>query len=144
MHELLDLPDTNIVGFRLGDTLTEDDYDGFVSELRNELEAHTTTRLVLDIDDVDGWEPEEQWEEMALDIRHVQDLDKVAVIGDDVWEPLMDKIELLFPMSQIQTYAEEDREEAMAWIRGDMDVPGIGPGSVPDPEAGAQDGEDDE
>jgi hypothetical protein len=143
MHELLDLPDTNIVGFRLGDTLTEDDYDGFVSELRNELEAHTTTRLVLDIDDVDGWEPEEQWEEMALDIRHVQDLDKVAVIGDDVWEPLMDKIELLFPMSQIQTYAEEDREEAMAWIRGDMDVPGIGPGSVPDPTAGAQD-EDDE
>ena len=143
MHELLDLPDTNIVGFRLGDTLTEDDYDDFVSELRNELEAHTTTRLVLDIDDVDGWEPEEQWEEMALDIRHVQDLDKVAVIGDDVWEPLMDKIELLFPMSQIQTYEDADREEALGWIRGEMDVPGIGPGSVPDPQAGAQD-EDDE
>ena len=143
MHELLDLPDTNIVGFRLGDTLTEDDYDGFVSELRNELEAHTTTRLVLDIDDVDGWEPEERWEEMALDIRHVQDLDKVAIVGDDIWDPLMDKVELLFPMSQIQSYDSEDREEALAWIRGDMDVPGIGPGSVPDPQAGAQD-EDEE
>ena len=144
MHELLDLPDTNIVGFRLGDTLTEDDYEDFVSELRHELEAHTTTRLVLDIDDVDGWEPEEQWEEMALDIRHVQDLDKVAVVGDDLWEPLMDKIELLFPMSQIQVYDDADREEALSWIRGEMDVPGIGPGSVPDPDAGAQDDTEEE
>ena len=144
MHELLDLPDTNIVGFQLSDTLTEEDYDLFVSDLRSELEAHTTTRLFLDIDGIDGWEPEDKWEDLALDIRYVQDLDKVAVVGDDLWEPLMDKIELLFPMSQIQVYDDEDREEALDWIRGDMDVPGIGPGSVPDPEAGAQDEEDEE
>jgi hypothetical protein len=144
MHELLDLPDNNIVGFRLSETLTEEDYDLFVSDLRSELEAHTTTRLVLEIDAVDGWEPEEQWEELALDVRYVQDLDKVAVVGDDVWEPLMDKIELLFPMSQIQVYDAADREEALSWIRGDMDVPGIGPGSVPDPDAGAQDDTEEE
>lgn len=142
MHELLDLPDANIVGFQLSGTLTEADYDLFVSYLQRELEAHTTTRLFLDIDSIDGWEPEEKWEAFALDIRYVQDLDKVAVVSDDVWEPLMDKIELLFPMSQIQTYDDEDREEALSWIRGDMDVPGIGPGSVPDPAAGAQDEED--
>jgi len=144
MHELLDLPDTNIVGFHLSDTLTEEDHALFVSTLRNELEEHTTTRVFLEIDDVDDWEPEQKWEELALDIRYVQNLDKVAVVGDDVWEPLMDKIELLFPMSQIQAYDDEDREEALDWIRGDMDVPGIGPGSVPDPEAGAQDVEDEE
>jgi len=142
MHELLDLPDENIVGFRLGDTLTEEDYEDFASTLKSDLETHTTTRVVLEIDDVDDWEPEEAWDEFALDIRLVQDLDKVAVIGDDVWEPLMDKIELLFPMSLIQTYDAEDREEALDWIRGDMDVPGIGPGSVPDPQAGAQDEND--
>ena len=70
---------------------------------------------------------------------HLQDLDKVAVIGDEPWEPLLDKIELLFPMSQIQTYEPGDREDAMDWLRDEMDVPGIGPGSVPDPKAGAQD-----
>jgi hypothetical protein len=143
MHELLDLPDTNIVGFHLSDTLDENDYDGLVSGLRGQLEANTTTRLVLEIDDVDGWAPEDEWENLTLDVRYVQDLDKVAVIGDDVWEPLMDQIEVLFPMSQIQAYDSDDREEALEWIRGDMDVPGIGPGSVPDPTAGAQD-EDEE
>lgn len=139
MYESLDLPDTNILGFHLSDTLTEDDHDELASELRNTLEEHTTARVVFEIDDVEGWEPEETWDDLALDIRHVQDLDKVAVIGDDVWEPLMEKIELLFPTSQIQTYDADDREEALEWIRGDMDVPGIGPGSVPDPTAGAQD-----
>lgn len=142
MLELLDLPDTNIVGFRLEDTLTEDDYDVLDSELSHELEAHTTTRVFFEIDDVDGWEPEDEWESLAFDIRHVQEVDKVAIVGDDAWERLVDKIELLFPASQIQSYDSEDREEALEWIRGEMDVPGIGPGSVPDPKAGAQ--EDDE
>ncbi len=139
MIDILDFPDSNIVGFHLSDTLTEDDYETFTSHLRDQLESHTTTRALFEIEDVDGWEPEDKWEEFALDIRHAQDLDKVAVIGDDPWEPLLDKIELLFPMSQFQTYEDADREEGLEWLRGEMNVPGIGPGSVPDPEAGAQD-----
>lgn len=142
MIELLDFPDSNIVGLHLSDTLTEEDHETLVSHLRGELEAHTTTRALFEIEDVDGWEPEERWETFALDVRHVQDLDKVAIIGDDPWEPLIDKIELLFPMSQIQTYEDADREEGLDWLRGEMDVPGIGPGSVPDPQAGAQDTEE--
>lgn len=143
MLEILDLPDLNIVGLHLSDTLTDEDLDTLLAELQQKLEAHTTARVFFEIDDVEDWEPEEQWEEAGLDIRHVQDVDKVAIVGDEVWEPLVDKIELLFPMSLVQTYEGDDREEALEWIRGDMDVPGIGPGSVPDPQAGAQD-EDEE
>lgn len=139
MLEFLDLPDLNIVGIHLSDTLTQEDLDELEAELQNKLENHTTARVFFEIDDVEGWEPEDAWEEMALDIRLVQDVDKVAVVGEEVWDPLMDKIDLLFPMSLIQTYEDDDREEALEWIRGDMDVPGIGPGSVPDPQAGAQD-----
>lgn len=142
MIEILDLPDSNLVGLKLGDTLSEDDFDVFASHLRGELEAHTTTRILLEIEDVEGWDPEEQWENLTFDVRHVQDLDKVAVVGDEPWERLLDKLELLFPMSQIQTYDPGDREEAMSWLRDEMDVPGIGPGSVPDPQAGAQDDEE--
>jgi hypothetical protein len=141
MIELLDFPDSNIVGFHLSDTLTEDDYETLVSNLRDELEAHTTTRVLFEIEDVDGWAPEEKWEDLTFDVRHVQDLDKVAVVGDEPWEPLIDKIELLFPASLIQTYEDADREEGLSWLRGEMDVPGIGPGSVPEPDAGAQDDE---
>jgi hypothetical protein len=139
MIEILDFPDSNIVGFHLSDTLTEDDREALASHLRGEMEAHTTTRVLFEIEDVDGWEPEEKWEDLTFDIRHVQDLDKVAVIGDEPWDPLVDKIELLFPASLIQTYEDADREEGLSWLRGEMDVPGIGPGSVPDPDAGAQD-----
>lgn len=139
MHELLDLPDNNIIGLHLSDTLTDDDYDDISSELKHQFEAHTTTRVLLEIEEVDGWESEEQWEDFALDVRYVQDLDKVAIVSDEVWEPLMNKIELLFPMSQIETYGSDEREDALEWIRGEMEVPGVGPGSVSDPHAGAQD-----
>lgn len=139
MIEILDFPDSNIVGFHLSETLTAEDHEALAAHLRDKMEAHTTTRALFEIEDVDGWEPEETWEDLAFDVRLVQDLDKVAVIGDDPWEPLVDKIELLFPASLIQTYDDADREEGLEWLRGEMDVPGIGPGSVPDPAAGAQD-----
>jgi hypothetical protein len=138
MHEILDVPDTNIVGIELSGTLTEDDYDAIVPHLEHTMEAHTTSRAFFFLDDVEGWEPEEQWADWAFDIRHVRTVDKVTVVGDDLWEPWMDKIELLFPSSQIRTFDADAREDAWDWLRGDMDVPGIGPGSVPDPTAGAQ------
>jgi hypothetical protein len=139
MHELLNFPDPNVYGIELSDTLTEEDHEVLTSTLRDSLEQHTTTRALFVMNDVDDWEPEERWEDLAFDIRHLRDLDKVAVVGDDLWETWLEKAELLFPMSTVQTYAAEDREEAIEWLRGGMEVPGLGPGSVPDPEAEAQD-----
>ena len=66
MIEILDLPDSNIVGLKLGDTLSEDDYEVFASHLRSELETHTTARVLLEIEDVEAWEPEDQWENLTF------------------------------------------------------------------------------
>lgn len=139
MHEILDIPDSNIIGIELSDTLTEDDYEALVPYLENELEQHTTARLLFELEDVNDWEPDERWENLAFDIRHVRILDKVAILGDDPWETWVEKTEFLFPTAQLQTFATEDREDALEWLRGEMEVPGIGPGSVSDPKAGAQD-----
>jgi hypothetical protein len=143
MHDTLESPDQNICGIKLSNTLTEDDLDGLASHVREPLEKYTTVRFLFQVDGVDGWEPEEGWEDLAFDLRHVQNVDKVAVLGDDVWDPLAEKIRFLFPESSVESFDEDDEEEAWNWVRGDMAVPGIGPGSVPEPDAGAQD-EDDE
>jgi len=135
MHDFLDLPDPNLVGITLSDTLTEDDYEAFTSALEDQFAAHITTRLLLVMEDVDDWAPEEPWEDLAFDVRHLSDVDKVAIVSDDPWERWLEKTEALFPMSTIQTYDAADQEEALDWIRGDMDVPGVGPGSSSDPEA---------
>ncbi|CBH25610.1 conserved hypothetical protein [Salinibacter ruber M8] len=135
MHDFLDLPDPNLVGITLSDTLTEDDYEAFTSALEDQFAAHITTRLLLVMEDVDDWAPEERWEDLAFDVRHLSDVDKVAIVSDDPWERWLEKTEALFPMSTIQTYDAADQEEALDWIRGDMDVPGVGPGSSSDPEA---------
>ena len=135
MHDFLDLPDPNIVGIELSDTLTEEDYEAFTSVLEDHFGSHITTRVLIVMEDVDDWSPEGRWEDLTFDVRHLRDLDKVAIVGDDLWETWLDKAEVLFPMSTIQTYDAADQEEALDWIRGDMDVPGVGPGSSSDPEA---------
>lgn len=142
MHDLLDFPDPNVFGIELHGPLSEEDLDTLQATLTDHLKEHTTTRVLFVMDDVSDWEPDERWEELAFDIRHLDALDKVAVVGDDLWDPWLDKVELLFPMSSIQTYDAADREEALDWLRGEMDIPGVGPGSVPDPNADPQDADD--
>ncbi|MEF8817666.1 MAG: STAS/SEC14 domain-containing protein [Salinibacter sp.] len=142
MHEIIDLPDANLAGITLSDTLTEEDYEAFTSVLEDHFESNITTRVMIVMEDVDDWTPEERWEDLAFDIRHLSDVDKVAIVGDDLWERWLDKAEVLFPMSTIQTYEAADQEEAFDWIRGDMDVPGVGPGSSSDPEASFADEEE--
>ena len=142
MHEIIDLPDANLAGVTLSDTLTEEDYEAFTSLLEDHFESNITTRVLIVMDDVDDWSPDERWEDLAFDVRHLSDVDKVAIVGDDLWERWLDKTEVLFPMSTIQTYEAADEEEALSWIRGDMDVPGVGPGSSSDPEASFADEEE--
>lgn len=142
MHDFLDLPDPNLVGIKLSDTLTEDDYEAFTSALEDNFASHITTRVLIVMEDVNDWSPEDRWEDLAFDIRHLNDVDKVALVGDDLWEPWLDKVEVLFPMSTIQTYDAEKQEEALDWVRGDMDVPGVGPGSSSDPNASFSDEEE--
>jgi len=140
MHEILDLPDSNIAGIGLSDTLTEDDFDTIVPHLKDLFEDHLTTRVLFVLDDVDAWEPDEKWSDWAFDVRHAQEVDKIAVVGDDPWDQWIEKMEFLFPGAQIRV--GDDKDEALEWIRDEMAVPGVGPGSVADPTAGAQ--EDDE
>ncbi len=140
MHDLHETPDQNIFGFTLSGTLTEEDYETMIPFMTDKLERYTTVRILFQLDDVDGWEPESLWEEWAFDLRHARDVDKVAVVGEEPWDTWLSKLEVVFPMAQTQFYDEAD--EAWDWLRGEMNVPGIGPGSVPEPQAGAQDEEE--
>lgn len=138
MHELLDLPDSNVIGVKIGETLTEDDYETLVPHLRDRFEATITTRLLFELDGLEDWEPEEKWENLTFDIRYLQDVDKVAVVGDDPWETWMDTVKFLFAEAQVETFDGDERDEALDWVRGEMEVPGVGPGSVSDPASSAQ------
>ena len=143
MHDIHKTTDQNIFGFTLEGTLTEDDFQSVIPFMRDKMERYTTVRILFDVQDVDGWEPEDLWEDWSFDLRHARDVDKLVVVGgDDLWEPWLNKLEILFPSAQMEVY--DDADEGWEWLQGTMDVPGIGPGSVPDPDAGAQDTEDKE
>jgi hypothetical protein len=139
MHEMLHTPDQNIIGFTLQETLTEDDFHSVIPRLKDTMERYTTVRVLFELDGVDGWEPEDLWGDLAFDLRHTKDVDRIAVVSDDPWEPMVEKLRFLFPSATVEFYDAGETDDAWSWLRGEMEVPGIGPGSVPDPTAGAQD-----
>lgn len=116
MHELLDTPDLNIVNVRLGGTLTQEDYDVVAPHVKDKAERHTTTRFCFVLDGIDGWDDDSEWTDWALDVRHTQGVDKIAVVADAPWEPWMQRLDLIFRAAEIETFDAED--DAMAWLRG--------------------------
>ncbi|NBC85153.1 MAG: STAS/SEC14 domain-containing protein [Bacteroidetes bacterium] len=127
MHEIIDVPGENVAGVILGDTLTEDDFNTVYPHVKDQVERHNTVRLLFELDGVDGWEPEEVWEDFMFDVRHARDVDRIAVLTDDEpWEPLMSRFDLAFPSAHLEVYATGDRDDAVAWLNGEdleVDVP---------------------
>lgn len=126
MHELIEVPDENLAAIKLGGTLTEEDFEGMMPYLKDQIERHNTVRVMFVLDGVDGWEPEEVWDEFWFDVRHARDADRVAVVSSDPWETFMKRIELIFPSASVRTFDEDGQDDALGWIRGedtDLDVP---------------------
>jgi len=123
MHEILDVPGENVVAVRLGGTLTEDDFDTVFPFLKDQVERHNTARLLFELEDVDGWEPEEVWDGFSFDVRHAHDADRIAVVSDDPWQTWMDRLALIFPSAVVKVYDADTRDEALDWLNGeDMEV----------------------
>jgi hypothetical protein len=36
-----------------------------------------------------GWDPSALWDEIKFDLRHANDFERVATVGDNVWERVM-------------------------------------------------------
>jgi hypothetical protein len=127
MHEIIDVPGENVAGVSLGGTLTEDDFDAVFPHIKDQVERHNTVRLLFELDGVDGWEPEEVWDDFMFDVRHARDVDRIALLSDEEpWEGWMKRIELAFPSAHVEIYETDDRDDAVAWLNGEdleVDVP---------------------
>ncbi|PEN13541.1 STAS/SEC14 domain-containing protein [Longibacter salinarum] len=127
MHEIIDVPGENVAAVSLSDTLTEDDFDAVYPFIKDQVERHNTVRLLFEMDGVDGWEPEEVWDDFVFDVRHAHDVDRVAVLTDDEpFEAWMKRLDLAFPSAHVEVYETSERDSAIAWLNGEdleVDVP---------------------
>jgi hypothetical protein len=118
MIELIsELPD-NVLGLRVGGTLSAEDYDAIITPaVESRLARFVKLRLLCLVqNDFTGLSAGAVWRDARLGTKHFTDFERVAVVTDKDWlDSLMRVFGFIVP-GETATFRLADYEQAKAWI----------------------------
>lgn len=111
-----------VASLKISGKLTQDDYRDLAPKLEGLLDKNGRTRVLVVLEDFQGWTPSAFWEYTKLGTRHIFDhsLDRMAIVGDKVWEKGIAAFTKPFTRAEVRFFPLSKAEEAQNWL-------GVGP-----------------
>ena len=97
--------------------LAKSDYAEVLPQLEHQIESQDKPRVIVVLDGFHGWTPSGLLEELRFDVRHREDLEKVAVVGEPALEEIGTKITRAFFSGEVRYFDKQRRAEAERWIQ---------------------------
>lgn len=117
MIELVEGKLENLVAVKITDTIDRKDYNKLIPQMELKIKQCGKINIFLEI--IDGVEPAAKMlgQNMHFNLRHAQDIRKVAFVGDEEHEEEI--LNLLKPLenAEIRWYNPVDRQEALDWVK---------------------------
>lgn len=98
--------------------LSSEDYRKLNPEIERRIEQHGKIRLVVDMTRLSGVGVGAMWEDVKFDVRHRDDIERIAVIGDRAWMEWMTEAFRPFTRAEVRYEPPEHRDRARAWAAG--------------------------
>ena len=116
MHKII--PEKgNLVRVEVSGQLTQDDYDALVPSWRATIARHGTMRMLFVMRDFEGWTPQAAWEDFRFDLKHHQQVERIAMVGEKQWQHWMTKIASWFVDPEVRYFDATQENEAESWVR---------------------------
>ena len=96
----------------------EEDYERVVPRLEELIQEYGKVRLLLDVTQFQGATPSALWEDLKFDAKHLDDFEKVAVVGDESWEDAAATLASPLTEAKVKTFGPDEEEKARTWARG--------------------------
>lgn len=113
-----ELADGKVLSVRASGKLTKEDYEHFVPATEARIKEGKL-RILFEMHDFHGWEMSALWEDIKFDIKHFNDIERLAMIGNSKWEKGMAVFCKPFTTAKVQYFDEDQRDEALAWVQAD-------------------------
>jgi hypothetical protein len=99
--------------------LTDKDYkEVLIPRLEKIIQEHGKARLLLDMGDkFHGWEAAAAWDDARFGLAHMDDFEKMGVIGGPKWVEWCLKIGAVVINGEIKNFPADKRDQAMSWIK---------------------------
>jgi len=120
MLQFIPMSDDNILAIRVSGKLTHEDYQAFLPQLEDKINAQGKVSIFFELDNFSGWEIKAAKDDFNFALKHLSDFQQVAIVGDKVWEHwmvLMAKPFLALNNGEIRYFDREDLQSAWDWLR---------------------------
>ncbi len=117
MFEKLAESTGNVVGYRASGKLTEDDYKTLIPILEQLIEESGKIRFLLYLEDFHGWEMKAAWDDFVFGLKHRNDIERLAMVGDRKLEKLSTDLMKPFKEGEVKFFQTVKLQEAWAWLR---------------------------
>ena len=98
--------------------LEKEDYDMFVPEIDQQIKRYGKVNMLVELIDFHGWTAGAAWEDTKFGVRHFNDIERLAIVGDKTWEKGMAYFCKVFTLAKVCYFDLSERDKAEAWARG--------------------------
>lgn len=95
--------------------LRKEDYDDFVPAIEELIGRHGKLNLLVELVDFHGWSAGALWEDTKFDLKHFDDINRLAIVGDKKWEKAMAMFCKPFTTAKVRYFDISDIDEAKRW-----------------------------
>lgn len=96
--------------------LTHSDYEIITPMIDSALAGVTQPRIkaLIDGTELEGWEARAAWDDFKLGLKHGNEFEKIAILGNKKWQDLAAKVGRWFISGEIKYFERED--DAISWL----------------------------
>ena len=109
-------PESRSLEIRATEKLTKEDYKRFAPESEQLIQQSGKIDCLFVMHDFHGWEIGALWEDVKFDIRHFNDIERLAIVGEKKWQKWMTDFCRPFTSADIRYYELSQEDEARAWL----------------------------
>lgn len=116
MIKILDITKENLIGVRISNRIEKKDYEILTLLLEKTSNEHDRINLLVDIDSIRGIQPEAILEDLKIYFKYLEDIDKMAVVGNNGWHKAMAKMANPFLFGDVRYFNDKDYKKAEQWV----------------------------
>lgn len=105
-----------VLAVTVSGTLVKADYEHFVPEFERLARQQAPLRLLFDMSDFHGWKASALWEDTKFALRHFNDIERLAMVGETRWQHGMALFCKPFTTAEVRYFDRAAAAQAREWL----------------------------
>ncbi|MGA9572917.1 MAG: STAS/SEC14 domain-containing protein [Lysobacterales bacterium] len=97
-------------------TMEKSDYDVFVPAVEKRIDECGEANLLLNVSNFEGWSPKAIWEDLKFDIKHYNDISRLALLAANSEKEWMATLSKPFTGAKVKFFSLDAHESARQWV----------------------------